>query len=148
MRNAAILSVVLVAASLLWVTVGSSLGAVTTTCSPQLERTACESAVDAVLRRGTPDVRPLILAAHVEPGSAPAPDDLGHRATVTYTLAAIPPTAEVELYYDQGAHWGGRADPAESTVSLLAFEPFLLAVALSGLALVGAWRGRGRRLRD
>lgn len=141
MRAAVLLALALVVIGLGWIWVGASVGPLTRTCSPELEQGACGAAVDAVLRRGTPVLHPLILAAHVEPGDAPGPDEFGHRATVSFTLAAMPPAADVELYFDQGAHWGGRADPSEQVVSAMALEPLLLASA-AGLLVLGIARRR------
>jgi hypothetical protein len=143
-RAALLLAAALLVTSVVWVGIGTSSGPLMLTCAPQLEPGACTAAVDAVMRRGTPALHPLILSAYVAPGSAPGAHELGHRATVTYELAALPTSAEVELYFDQGAHWGGHPDPSETMMSAMALEPLLLAAVIGGIILVIAWRRRAK----
>jgi hypothetical protein len=117
---------------------GPTLEPLDRTCAPSLDEGACRRAVEAVRRRGLPEVHPLILAAHVEPGTAPDPTDLGHRATVHFDLLGVPGPTSVALYYDQGAHWGGVADRDAAELGAWTLAPLvvagLLAVALLGLA--------------
>ena len=142
MRKSILVALLLVLLSLAWVWIGSVAGPLTRSCAPELQPGACDAAISAVLRRGTPVPHPAILAARVDPGNAPAFDQFGHRATVTYTMAALPPTATIELYFDQGAHWGGRTDPSEDTLRLLALEPMLVALLMGATIVAFAWRRR------
>jgi hypothetical protein len=99
----------------------------------------CREAVDATLRRGLVVPHPLILAAHVRPGSV-GPTELGHRATVTYDLLGMPEPTVVELYYDMGGHWGGAADRGWPELPLWWLVPIVILLGL------GAWLfTRGRR---
>ena len=129
--------------ALLLVAVGAGSPAPAPDCAAGMDHVACQSAVGAVVRRGLPQVHPLILATRVEPGSAPGPRDFGHRATVEFDMLAVPGPVSIELYYDVGAHWGGRLDRAEEELAAWAMAPLviagLLAVSLVGLAW---WRRR------
>lgn len=144
MRAALLIAGRLLLAAALLVVVGASLGPLSRSCAPALEEAACEGAIDAVLRRGLPGLRPLILAAHVEPGSAPRPGDLGHRATVTFDLLGVPGPTQVALHFDQGGHWGGAADRSETELAAWSLSPLLLA-SVAAIGLVGATRLRQPR---
>ena len=142
MHKSILVALLLVLLSLAWVWIGSAAEPLTRSCSLELQPGACDAAISAVLRRGTPVPHPVILAARVDPGSAPAFDQFGHRATVTYTMVAVPPTATIELYFDQGAHWGGRADPSEDTLRVVALEPVLVTVLVGATIVAFARRRR------
>jgi hypothetical protein len=105
-----------------------------------LETAACEGAVEAVRRRGLASVHPLILSVTVEPGTAPRPQDLGHRATLTYQMLGMPDTTVIELYYDQGAHWGGETDRSDTELAAWALAPLALAALLAAGLLALARR--------
>lgn len=142
MRGAAVASLALVIAGLLLVIVGTSAAPLARTCSAELDEDACQGAVDAVLRRGLPPLHPLILAAHVEPGEAAGPDQVGHRATVDFDLLGVPGTTSVALFFDQGAHWGGESDRTDAEVAAWALAPLLLGI-IGAVVVVGlAWRRR------
>ena len=146
MRGAAIAAATLVLLGVLVVFAGTSAAPISRTCAEDIDVTGCEEAVTAVMKRGLPALHPLILSAHVEPGSAPGPQDLGHRATVTFELLAVPGPVSIDLYFDRGAHWGGESDRGDTEIKAWALAPLvivsLLAVALLGLAW---WRRSAAR---
>lgn len=144
MQGAVAAAVTLVIVGLLVVIVGTSVSPLVRTCSAELDEAACESAVDAVLRRGLPPLHPLILGAHVEPGEAPASSQLGHRATVDLDLLGVPGTMSIALYFDQGAHWGGESDRSDVEVAGWALAPLLLAAVGAVVIVSLAWRRRHR----
>ena len=111
-------------------------------CSGEMPVEACRGSVDATLRRGLVVPHPLILAAHVEPGPAGA-NEVGHRATVTYDLLGMPFPTVVELYYDQGGHWGGEPDHGWPELPLWWAVPV---VVLLGAGALLVTRGRQQRL--
>jgi len=93
------------------------------------------------MERGLAAVHPLILEAHVEPGPAAAPQELGHKATVTFTMLGIPGPTTVKLFADVGAHWGGVTDRGAGELGLWSLVAPLL---VAGAILLG-WRILGRR---
>ena len=142
MRTAIIAAAAVLLGAVLLVVVGSASGAPAPTCALDMDQTACQSAVGAVVRRGLPAIHPLILATRVEPGAQPGPQDLGHRATVEFDLLGMPEPLSIGLYFDVGAHWGGRADHTEDEVAAWALAPIGLAVAIGLGLLVMAWYRR------
>jgi hypothetical protein len=144
MRGALLVALLLVACSLGLVIAGASAAPLSRSCSGALPDEACEAAVDAVLRRGMPSLHPLILAAHVEPGSAPGSEQTGHRATVEFDLLGVPGTISIELYFDRGAHWGGESDRADGEIVAWALAPLALALIVA-VALLGLARRRRDR---
>ncbi len=143
MRIALIVAISMVLGATLLVLVGVNSAAPAPTCAQGMDEVACTSAVGAVVRRGLPEIHPLILATSVEPGAAPGPQDMGHRATVAFEMLAVPEPVSIELYYDVGAHWGGRLDRPEQEVVAWTFAP--LVVAGLGAAIIVAlawWRRR------
>jgi hypothetical protein len=129
-------------ATALLVVAGTRLAPMSRSCAPDLSPAACEAAVAAVLRRGLPALHPLILAARVEPGSAAGAEELGHRATVTFDLLAVPGSTSVELHSDQGGHWGGRSDRSAAELAAWSLLPLLLASVVGVGA--AAWIRRRR----
>jgi len=140
---AEVTAAVLITASLLLVVVGTSAAPLSRTCAPSLPEGACTAAVSAVVRRGLTAFHPLILAARVEPGSEPRPEQVGHRATVRFDLLGVPRPLRIELHYDQGAHWGGVPDRGEPELAAYALAPMAVA-GLIGVAIVGLSRRRRR----
>jgi len=134
-------AVILLGAALL-VAIGTSSQPPVPTCAEGMARTACESAVGAVVRRGLPSLHPLILAAHVEPGSAPGFSDMGHRASVRFDLLGVPGVTTIELYYDAGGHWGGESDRPDEEMAAWTLAPIALAAAVALGLLAFAWRRR------
>jgi len=130
----------LAALLLIWASVAA--GPLTRTCAPEMGQAACDSAIEAVLRRGLPPLHPLILGAHAEPGAAPGPQDLGHRATVTFDLLGVPGPTSVALYFDRGAHWGGVPDRDAGQVAAWTLAPLILAGLLGALTAGLAWHRR------
>lgn len=123
--------------------VGSSTAPLSRTCVG-LETTACDGAIEAVRRRGLAGIRPLILSVTVEPGSAPGPQELGHRATLTYQMLGMPDPTVIKLYYDQGGHWGGETERSDTELAAWALAPLVLAALLALAVVVMAWRRRWR----
>lgn len=144
MRGMVAAVVALIITSLLLVVVGTWAPPLARTCSANLSEAACESAVDAVLRRGLPPLHPLILGAHVEPGAAPGSDQFGHRATVDLDLLGVPGPTSVELFFDEGAHWGGESDRSGSEMAAWAVAPLLVTIIVAVLLLGLTWRRRSR----
>ena len=147
MRAALIAAALLIAITAVWVGVSSSVAPLRVDCTAfSGDEAACTAAVEAVRRRGLPALHPLILSATVEPGPAPRADQLGHRATVRYAFLGAPIELGIDLFYDQGAHWGGVLDHEEAEVATWALIPLLLgflgAIGIIGLA---AWRRHARR---
>ena len=143
MRAALLLAAFLLLAGLLFVAGGSSAAPLSTSCVG-LESAACEGAIEAVRRRGLASVHPLIISVTVEPGAAPGPQDLGHRATLTYEMLAMPDLTVIELHFDQGAHWGGETERSGTELAAWALAPLAL-VALPAVGLMAlAWRRRAR----
>jgi hypothetical protein len=141
-RGAAIAAAILVLLGVLVVFAGTSAVPISRTCAEGMDVTGCEEAVTAVMKRGLPALHPLILGAHVEPGSAPGPQDLGHRATVTFELLGVPGPTSIDLYFDRGAHWGGESDRGDTEIKAWALAPLVI-VSLLVVALLGlAWRRR------
>ena len=116
MRAALLLAAALLLGGLLFAAGGSSVAPLSTSCV-NLETSACDGAIEAVRRRGLASIHPLILSVTVEPGSAPGRQDLGHRATLTYQMLGMPDSTVIELYYDQGAHWGGETDRSDTELA-------------------------------
>jgi hypothetical protein len=141
-RGAAIAAAILLLLGVLFMVAATSAAPISRTCAPDMDVVGCEEAVTAVMKRGLPALHPLILSAHVEPGSAPGSQDLGHRATVAFELLGVPGPTSIDLYFDRGAHWGGESDRGDTEIKAWALTPLvvagLLAIALLGLA----WRRR------
>jgi len=111
----------------------SSMAPLRISCAPGLDDDLCHQTVGASLERGLAPFHPLILTAYAEPGEAPGPAQIGHRATVTFDLLGVPGPTTVALYYDIGAHWGGvtsRTAPELAAQALLAAALAVGAVAL------------------
>lgn len=142
MRNAVLLTAALVLGASLLVVLGTTATPLARECGAGMPERACAAAVDAVLARGLPELHPLILAAHVEPGPAAETGDLGLRATVGFDLLGVPDRTLVELYYDQGGHWGGVSERSDTAIAAWALAPLLAVVAVGGVILAVAWRGR------
>jgi hypothetical protein len=130
--------------ALVVILIGTSTGPLNRSCGDGLSEDACSGAVRAVMLRGLPDVHPLILAAHVEAGSAPGAGDLGHRATVTFDLLGLPDQTDFDLFYDQGGHWGGESDREDAEITTLTFAPLFIAGA-AAMAIVAFGLRRHRR---
>jgi hypothetical protein len=130
-------------AAVLVIAAGVSLAPLSRSCAPGLSEAACEGSVSAVLRRGLPGFHPLILGAHAEAGPAAGSSEVGHRATLTFDLLAVPGPTIVELHYDQGGHWGGRSDRSAAEIAAWTLLPLALA-SVVGVGLV-AWRRRRQR---
>lgn len=128
--------------AVLLVAVSSSRAAPGPTCATGMDEVACQSAVGAVVRRGLPALHPLILATRVAPGPDPGPQDFGHRATVEFDMFGMPGPLTIELYYDSGAHWGGRADQSEEVVAAWALVPLGLASLVALGLLMAGWSRR------
>ncbi len=143
MRAALLLAAALLLGGLLLTVGGSSAAPLSTSCV-NLEPAACEATIEAVRRRGLASTHPLILSVVVEPGAAPGPQELGHRATLTYTMLGMPDPTVIKLHYDLGGHWGGETDRSDTELTAWALAP----LALAGLLAVGvvalAWRRRPR----
>jgi hypothetical protein len=104
---------------------------------------ACQSSVDATLRRGLVVPHPLILGASVEPGLA-GPGGHGHTATVTYDLLGMPYPTVVELHVDMGGHWGGEADHGWPELPLWWGAPVVVLLGLAGMLVRRGARPPGR----
>ena len=139
MRIALIVAISMVLGATLLVLVGVNSAVPAPTCAESMDEVACTSAVGAVVRRGLPEIHPLILATSVEPGAAPGPQDMGHRATVAFEMLAVPEPVSIELYYDVGAHWGGRLDGPEQEVVAWAVAPLVVAGLVAVSLLLLAW---------
>lgn len=144
MRVAVVVALLLVLGGLALTVVGTNAAPLSHSCADDLDVTACEGALGAVLRRGLPDLHPLILSAHVEAGPAPGPEDLGHRATVAFDLLGVPGSTSIDLYYDRGGHWGGESDRADSEIRAWSLAPLAVGVSLAAVVLGVAWRRRSR----
>jgi hypothetical protein len=141
-RSVLLAAVAVVLGAVALVVVGTNASAPEPTCADEMDPVACTSAVGAVVRRGLPELHPLILATRVEPGAQPGPQENGHRATVEFDMLGVPGPVVIELYYDVGAHWGGRLDRSEAEVAAWALAPLALA-GLVAVPLVGlGWRRR------
>lgn len=125
-----------------WMGLAAAAAPLTVTCDPVVPADVCAETADAGLRRGMPNLHPLITQAAVAPGPE-FPDGYGHRATVTYSL--LPgPAVEERLFFDAGGHWG--VSPHHSDIELLgwALLPVGVAVVIGG-AVGGAIGGRRPR---
>jgi hypothetical protein len=141
-RRALLIAACLLAGALSLVVLGGSSTPLSRTCADELSVAACEGAVDAVMRRGLPSLHPLILAAHVEPGSAPGFADMGHRASVSFDLLGVPGATTIDLYYDAGGHWGGESDRPDDEIAAWTVAPLASAIIV-GVVIVGlTWRRR------
>lgn len=124
-----------------WVGVASAVAPLRVMCDPAVPADVCAETADAGLRRGMPNVHPLITEAAVAPGPE-FPDGYGHRATVTYAL--LPgPAVEERLFFDAGGHWGAVPDRTDAELLAWALMPVGVAVVAGG-AIGGALRGRRR----
>jgi hypothetical protein len=135
-RLAGIVATALLGLGLLLVVAGIAAPPLSRTCAASLPEGACAAAVSAVERRGLADLHPLILAVHVEPGSEPGSDEIGHRATVRFDLLGSARPLNIELHYDQGSHWGGEPDQGDAELAAYALAPVAVAGA-AGAAIVG-----------
>jgi len=137
-RLALIAAAAVLLGAILLVALGTQSDAPAPTCAEGMDEVACQSAVGAVVRRGLPELHPLILATRVEPGPNAGPQDLGHRATVEFDMLGMADPLSIELHYDVGAHWGGRPDHSEEEVAAWALAPLgvagLIAMGLLGFA--------------
>jgi hypothetical protein len=111
------------------------------TYAPTITPAVGAETVYAAMERGLSPLHPLILDAYVEPGSADQPTELGHRATVTFTMLGIPGPTTVRLFVDVGAHWGGVPDRGAAELATWSLVAPLL---VAGAILLG-WRVLGRR---
>jgi hypothetical protein len=60
-------------------------------------------------------------------------------------MLGVPTPVSIELYYDVGAHWGGRLDRAESELVAWTLAPLLVAgIAAASMASFAWWRRRSR----
>ena len=143
MRAAALAAAALLASALALILVGTTAAPATRDCAAGMSESACEGAISAVLRRGLPTFHPLILAARVEPGADPGPQDLGHRATVTFDLLGVPGATQVLLFTDHGGHWGGVPSRSDAELAAWALAPLVVAGLLA--AALAAY-GRRRTL--
>jgi hypothetical protein len=123
-----------------WMGIASAVAPLRVTCDPAVPADVCAETADAGLRRGMPNLHPLITEAAVAPGPE-FPDGYGHRATVTYSLLPGPAVTE-RLFFDAGGHWG--AVPDRSDLELLAWALVPVGVAVGvGAAVGGAVSRRG-----
>jgi hypothetical protein len=130
---------------LAWLIGGAVARPVRETCDPALSPAACTETVTAALKKGMPRQHPLILGAHAEPGPASRPDQLGHRATVTFDLLGVPGPTTVRLYTDMGGHWGGVPDRSAAELALWSAAQAVLVAAAAGCGVW--WLSRRRRRR-
>jgi len=129
--------VVAIVAGATWIALGAGLPPRSETCDRSLAADVCHETIDAALRRGLPPVHPLLLAAHAEPGPAARPDQLGHRATVTFGVLGMPGDVRVRLYFDAGGHWGGVVDRGVLELAAWALaQGLLLGAGIGGGALM------------
>jgi hypothetical protein len=142
-----VLAAILVGA--LWLAVGISAPPIERTCDAALARDACLETIDAALRKGLPAIHPLLLAAYAQPGPAARPDQLGHRATVTFSVLGVPGQIEIRLFFDAGGHWGGIANRPSPEMAAWAIGWAIaagsaVAVAAGGLLRLGrrSWTAR------
>ncbi|MEO8229954.1 MAG: hypothetical protein ABI628_09360 [Chloroflexota bacterium] len=103
----AILALALVA---LILAVGALAPPIQETSAPSISAAVRHETVAAALERGLSPLHPLILEASVEPGPESTAAELGHRATVTFTMLGVPGPTRVKLFVDVGGHWGGTPD--------------------------------------
>ena len=141
-RAALLIAACVLAGALLLVVLGRSSTPLSRTCADELSAAACEGAVDAVIRRGLPALHPLILTAHVEPGSAPGFNDMGHRASVRFELLGVPGVTTIDLYYDAGGHWGGESDRPDEEMAAWTVAPLAAALVVCVVVVGLAWRRR------
>jgi len=125
-----------------WLIGGATAGPVRETCDPALSPGACAETVTAALKKGMPRLHPLILTAHAEPGPASRPDQLGHRATVTFDLLGVPGPMTVRLYTDMGGHWGGVPDRGAAELALWSAAQAGLVAAGVGISVWWLYRRR------
>jgi hypothetical protein len=98
--------------------VGALLPPLQETSTTSLSADVRHETIVAALERGLAALHPLILDATVEPGPASAPPELGHRATVTFSMLGVPGTTRVKLFVDVGAHWGGTPDRSDGELAV------------------------------
>jgi hypothetical protein len=135
---AAIVTLGLVA---LILTVGSLLPPIHETSATSLSPDVRHETVVAALERGLAPLHPLILDASVEPGPASAAPELGHRATVTFSMLGVPGPTRVKLFVDVGAHWGGTPDRLAAELAIWSLLTPMLVLGSPWLV----WRIRRRR---
>lgn len=136
-RNA-LAVLIAVTAGLTWAFLAAITPPLAIGCDPAIPREICEDTADAGLRRGMPNLRPLIVRADVAPGPA-WPDGAGHKATVVYSMLPGPAVTE-RIYYDAGSHWGVEADRGNVELALWSLVPTVLAGMVA--AVVPAVRRR------
>lgn len=144
MRGAAFVALLLLLAGVVLTAVGVNAPPLSRACAEGMAPAACESAVGAVLRRGLPELHPLILSAYVEPGAASGPQDFGHRATVEFELLGMPGTTVIELFYDSGAHWGGESNRSDDEIKAWSLAPLIVGGILAAVVAGVAWMRRSR----
>jgi hypothetical protein len=120
--------------------VGALLPPLHETSTTSLSADMRHETIVAALERGLAPLHPLILDATVEPGPASAAPELGHRATVAFSMLGVPGPTRVKLFVDVGAHWGGTPDRSDGE---LAMWSLLIPLVLLGSAWL-AWRFRRR----
>jgi hypothetical protein len=132
-----------------WVVLASLVAPIRTSCDPVLTPGECRESVRAAMARGLPRPHGLLLAARVTAGPDRAPDQLGHRATVTFDILGAPAAVGVALHLDLGGHWGGVVDRDQLEVQAVPVVQSALIVVL-GLGIAGLIRsvGRGRAPRQ
>ena len=120
---------------------GAVLPPIRETSATSLSPEVRHETVAAALERGLAPLHPLILDASVEPGLASSAPELGHRATVTFSMLGVPGPTRVKLFVDVGAHWGGTPDRLAAE---LAFWSLLTPLLVLGSPWL-VWRVRRRR---
>jgi hypothetical protein len=123
--------------------VGALLPPLHETSTTSLSGDVRRETVVAALERGLAPLHPLILDATVEPGAASAAPQLGHRATVTFSMLGVPGPTRVKLFVDVGAHWGGTPDRSAGELAIWSLLTPLVVLGSPWLV----WRLR-RRLRN
>jgi hypothetical protein len=127
-----------------WLGFASAVAPLRVTCDPVVPADVCAETADAGLRRGMPNLHPLITEAAVAPGPE-FPDGHGHRATVTYALLPGPAVTE-RLFFDAGGHWGAVPDHSDLELLAWALVPVGVATVAGGLlgGALGGSSARGR----
>ena len=144
MRGAGLVALLILLAGVVITVVGVNAPPLSRSCAEEMAPAACESAVGAVLRRGLPELHPLILSTYVAPGPASGPQDFGHRATVEFRLLGMPGTTVIELFYDSGAHWGGESDRSDEEIQAWSLVPLIVGGILAAVVGSMGWIRRSR----
>ena len=140
----ALAAIVTLGLAALLLTVGSLLPPIHETSATSLSPDVRHETVVAALERGLAPLHPLILDASVEPGPASAAPELGHRATVTFSMLGVPGPTRVKL--DVGAHWGGTPDRSAGELALWSVVTPLVVLGSPWLLLRLRRRLRNRRV--